>query len=94
VEKESLSNSRNLALPTAHKERNFGFAMTGFLIIVKRFRSTTGDKVTCDFLHCNSFFSVSTRVMKPLWPMGFKAVVVQKLSKIAALESVAKSEKF
>jgi len=94
VEKESLSNSGNLALPTAPKERNFGFAMMGFLIIVKRFRSTTGDKVTCDFLHCNSFFSVSTKVMKPLLPLGFKAGVVQKQRKIAAPESVAKSEIF
>jgi hypothetical protein len=89
VEKQFLQSSRNFSKPTTRKERILGLAMMGFLNFLKRFRSTTGEKVAREFLHCNSFFFISTQIMKPLWMLSFKARAGKKQRKIAAFESVA-----
>lgn len=93
VEKQTLLSNLNSMLPAAHKERNFGFAMMGFSIFMKHFRSTTADKVACDYLQCNSFFFIYSRLVKPSWILGFTAAIGKKRRKIAAFELMADSEK-
>ena len=68
--------------------------MMGFFIFLKHFRSTTGVKVACDFLHCNCFFFAFSLVMKLLWIGSFTAIAGDKPRKIAAFEPPADAEFF
>jgi len=92
VEKQTLLSNLNSMLTAAHKERNFGLAMMDFSIFLKHFRSTTGDKVACDYLQCNSFFFIYSRLVKHLWILGFTAAISKKRRKIAAFELMADSK--